>query len=131
MAMKSDIAVFAACCLLAGCEQHPRYYIGVVNKTGRDITSVQVVFSDKAMASPGVLVQGSRATQGPLTEDIPSQAQVRWTDSRPREVKANLQGVVSARFTDGTIYFIIRTNGAVEVKTAKLDDVKANAEITR
>ena len=130
--MKSGIVFFVAtCCLLFGCEQHSRYCIGVVNQTGRDISNVRVVFSGREVASPGGLVQGSRATEGPMTADVPSEAQVGWADSQPHQVSAKLQGIVAPRFTSGTIYFIIRTNGSVVVKTARLDDVRANAEITK
>jgi len=126
--MKCAVVFILLAGFLWGCEQRPRYYIGVVNKTGHDLQNVKVVFSGKQQAQPGGLVKDGCATEGPVTAQIPSEAEVRLGE---HVVKAKLQGVVPAGFTEGTIYFVLGPNNSLQVKTAKLDDIDANAAITK
>jgi hypothetical protein len=126
--MKGALVCIFLAGFLLGCQERPCYYIGVVNKTGRDLQNVSVLFSGKQEAHPGWLAKDGCATEGPVTTPIPPEAELRLDE---RVMKVNLEGVVPARFFDGTIYFIFGTNDSLQVKTARADDIEAKAAIMR
>jgi hypothetical protein len=101
-----------------------QYDIGFMNYTGHRLDDVDIYYGDARVATAGSLVKGGRATWGSVTVPIPSEAEVRWGEGdKHYAVKAKLEGVVPKGFgDDGTIYFIINTNGTVDVKPIKFGD---------
>jgi hypothetical protein len=106
--------------LISGCGQRSTksvYYFGFVNKTGHDLSGVCAFYDSKIVAEPDRLVNDGSATEGPETLAIPLEAEVHWDENGVHHVvKAKLEDFVPKGFTDGTIYFIIRPNGSVDVK---------------
>lgn len=116
--------------VLMRCKAPTRYYIGMVNKTGRDLNGVAVYYDGQMTAAAGSLVKGGKATCGPFSLSIPIEVEVRWIDQGVSYVpKVKLRDVVSPGFTKGTIYFIIGKDGIVAVKTARKGDIDAHARI--
>lgn len=103
-----------------GCRRPQSYYIGFINKTGHDLHEVGVSLGDKEASDAGELVKGGKATDGPVGWPFPSEAEVRWQENGARHaVKAKVKGAVPEGFTGGTIYFVINSDGTVDVKPVK------------
>ena len=113
-------------------EAAPRYHIGFVNETGHNLRRVELRFGRVRNAGPRGLVKGGYSTFGFVTEPIPAESLVTWDEeSIHHEVTVKLEGVVPPGFTKGTIYFILKPDGSVSVKTADFKDRKANQEILK
>src|SRR5262245_60011159 len=100
------------------------YYIGYVNKTGRDLSGVVVYYGNLEVGGAGRLVKGGTATEGVITLPIPSEAEVRWIEGvKAHSVKVPLRGVVPRRLTtEWTLHFVINSNGTVQAMAIKDDD---------
>jgi hypothetical protein len=109
------------------------YYIGYVNKTGRDLSGVFVYYGNLEAGRAGRLVKGGTATEGIITLPVPSDAELRWVDGqKTNSVKVSLQGAVPKRLTsDWTLYFVINADGTVQAKAIKGDDSAAYHEIMK
>ncbi len=122
--------VVMAMCVAAQTSIKPRYYVGFVNKTGHDLNGVSARYGNSEVAAAGRLMKAGRAIEGKLSSPIPSEAEVRWDENGTHHaVKTKLEGIVPKGFTDGTIYFILKADGAVDVKAIKLRDTEANARV--
>jgi hypothetical protein len=111
----------------------PQYDIGFMNYTGQRLDDVAIYYGNTEVASGGALVKGGRATYGSVTTPIPSEAEVRWDEGdKHYAVKAKLEGVIPKSFSDDDIiYFIINTNGTVDVKPIKFGDTDAVVKLVR
>jgi YD repeat-containing protein len=123
---------------LTGCAQLPvraslEYYIGFMNKTGRDLGGVCVYYGEVEAAAKGALVKGGEATYGAITLPIPVEANMRWVENNQRHsVKVKLGGLVSKQLTDEwTIYFVINADGTVQAKAIKDNDETAMKELEK
>ena len=110
------------------------YYIGFVNKTGEDLHNVSAFFGGQPVARCGELVKAGYKTEGPLSLKVPLEAEVRWDQAgQSRVAKVKLTGVIPDGFPDGfrdgTLYFVILTNGIVEPQAIRLDDSAANKKL--
>jgi hypothetical protein len=112
--------------------EHPPNFIAVVNQTEHDLQRVQVGFSGVKKAGPGELAKGEYATFAFLTEPVPDEVLVTWDeDSIHHEVTVKLEGVVPPGFANGRIYFNLRADGSVTIRTAGIRDNNANQEILK
>jgi hypothetical protein len=112
--------------------EHPLNFIAFVNQTGHDLQRVEVRFSGVKNAGPGELAKGEYATFGFLNERVPNEALVTWDeDSIHHEVTVKLEDVVPPGFAYGTIYFNLRADGSITIKTAGIRDSNANQEILK
>jgi hypothetical protein len=109
----------------------PEYYIGYVNKTGRDLSGVSVYYGNLEAGGKARLVRAGTATEGIITLPVPSEAEMHWVDGeKTNAVKVLLRGVVPKRLTtDWTLYFVINSNGTVQAKAIKDDDEVAKDEL--
>lgn len=127
-----SVATLVACALaLPGCGARQRYSIGMVNETGRDLNGVDVYYGERMAGSAGSLVKDGYATFSFVYGPVPAEAEVRWDEwpgGAHHASRVKLAGVVPSGFTEGTIYFIIKADGSVVVKTAGNDDRKARLD---
>jgi hypothetical protein len=120
---------FMNACAHAGATME--YYIGYLNKTGHDM-EVSVYVGNKLWALPTMLVAGGEATQGSISKPIPVEAEVRIIDGdEQKSIKVSLKDVPKKGFRDGTIYFVINTNGTVDVKPIRLGEEAAMAGLVK
>jgi len=110
-----------------------QYDIGFMNYAGQRLDNVAVYYGNTEVAAKGALVKSGRATYGSVTIPIPSEAEVRWDEGgKHYAVKAKLEGVVPKSFgDDGTIYFVINTNGTVDVKPIRFGDTDAVVKLEK
>jgi hypothetical protein len=109
-----------------------RYFIGMLNNTGRDLAGVGVYYGNKMAADKGVLVARGLATYGFVPLAIPKEAIVKWIDRGVEHAATvGLQGIPSefGRKETGMLYFIIEPNGSVTVRTADHGDIEACLKI--
>jgi hypothetical protein len=134
----ASIKVLGLLLLLSSCVQLPmnasmEYYIGFLNKTGRDLDVVRVYYGEVEAAGMGSMVKGGKVTEGVIALPVPSEADVRWIDSgQPHSVKIELTRVVPKRLTgDWTLYFVINQDGTVKAKALKDSDEAGFAELIK
>jgi hypothetical protein len=97
--------------------QHPVNSLAFVNETENDLERVELHFNGVKIVGPEGLAKGEDATLRFLTEPVPDESVVTWDDnSIHHEVSVKLDDVPPG-FANGTIYFIIKSDGSVEVKT--------------
>ncbi|HTS18800.1 MAG TPA: hypothetical protein VMP11_14595 [Verrucomicrobiae bacterium] len=106
------------------------YYFGFVNKTGHDLGNVRAYFGDKLVALPGGLVRYGYKTEGPVTLAISKEAEVQWEDNGVHHaVKTALEGTVPSKFADGTLFFVINSNGTVLIRAVESGDENGYNEV--
>ncbi len=109
-----------------------RYFIGMLNNTGRDLDGVGVYYGNQMAAAAGGLVARGLATYGFVPLAIPKEAIVKWIDRGVEHAATvGLQGIPSefGRKETGMLYFIIEPNGSVTVRTADHGDIEACLKI--
>jgi hypothetical protein len=129
----AGLMVLACACAQLSMQAEPQYDIGFLNNTGQRLDGVDVYYWDARVATASNLVKSGRATYGSVTMPIPSEAELRW-DERDKHyaVKTKLEGVIPKGFgDDGTIYFVINTNGTVDVKPIKFGDTDAVVKLEK
>ena len=104
----------------------------VVNETKHNLRRVEVRLRGAMNAGPGELAKGEYANFAFLTQTVPAEALVTWDEeSIHHEVSVKLEGIVPPGFANGTVYFILRADGSVTIKTAGIRDSNANQEILK
>ncbi|MBN1867986.1 hypothetical protein JW916_11920 [Candidatus Sumerlaeota bacterium] len=107
------------------------YYLGFMNKTGRDLYEVQACFADRVVASKIQLPKRGKSTEGPETLPIPSEAKAWWwEDGQRRSATVRIEDVPAKSF-DGTLYFVFNPNGTVDAKPILSGDIKAYLELAK
>jgi hypothetical protein len=119
--------------LVKGVYPEGEYTLGFVNKTGHALESLCVYYGDqRAGCSGDVRGRAKAAYSERLALPFPSEAEVRWTeDAAPQKVKVKLEGVVPKGFAEGTIFFVIRNGGNVQVRAIKWADGQASIDLVR
>ncbi len=106
------------------------YSVGFINKTGHDLDEVSAYSSNRLWVLPTMLVAGGEATEGPMLLPVPQEAEVHVVDHGVHKaVVVSLKDVPKKGFEDGTIYFVINTNGTVDAKPIKFDDTDAAVKL--
>lgn len=106
------------------------YSIGFINRTGHDLDEVSVYSSNRLWGLPTTLVAGGESTEDGIATPIPPGAEVRVIyRGEQTTVKVSLESVPEKGFRNGTIYFVINTNGTVDVKPIKFGDTDAAAQL--
>ncbi len=99
--------------------QHPVNSLAFVNETEHDLERVELHLNGVRIVGPEGLAKGEHATLRFLTEPVLDEALVTWDEnSIHHEVTAKLEGIVPSGFANGTIYFIMKSDGSVGVETA-------------
>jgi hypothetical protein len=107
------------------------YYISYVNKTGHPLDEVSVYSGNKLLGFPVPMVVGGEATQGAITAPIPESAEVRLVENgQKKSVTVNIKDVPKG-FRNGTIYFVLNSDGTVAAKALKDDDMAGYAELIK
>jgi hypothetical protein len=127
----NDKAAYAE--LTKGLRPEGEYRLGFVNKTGRDLGAVSAYYgADRVALAARLTTRAKVGYSDPLTLPIPSEAEVRWKENgADRAVKAKLEGVVPKGYAEGTIYFVIKVDGTVEVHPIKAGDDQGAFKLMR
>ena len=114
-------------CLQAGGVR--KYDISILNKTGKHISRASIYSGDKAWGMPTSVVVGGEATQGWITDLIPDSVEFKMlVDGEEKTVTVSLNGVPKY-FRNGTIYFVVNSDGSVQTKALKIGDMAGYKEL--
>jgi hypothetical protein len=134
----TSIRVIGLLLTINGCAQLPmradtEYYIGFINKTGRELSHVDVYYGNVELMGPRGLVKSASTTEGVITLPVPPEVEVRWVDNgQPHSVKLKTEDAVRKRLTfDWTLYFVFNQDGTVQAKALKDTDEAGYAELTK
>src|SRR5205807_2489793 len=99
------------------------YNIGIVNKSAGELGNVTVRYGTSVVAMAGGVVAGGYKTEGWIRIQIPEEAEVEWDDKGARRAaKCKLREAIPSKFDGGTLYFLIRATGNVEVNAIEAGD---------
>jgi hypothetical protein len=127
----SDIAARLA--LTEDLSPKDEYMFGYVNKTGHDVQGAMTYYGDQKVGDGGNLTTTAKLGYSKhLTLRIPSTAELRWSENGvSHAVKVKLDGVVPSGFVKGTIYFVIKDDDSIEIKTVSWGNQKANFDFVK
>lgn len=119
--------------LIKGLRPKGEYRFGFVNRTGHELQGVTAFYGDQNAGTGGNVLARPQANftySDSLTTPCPARAELRWTeDGTPHMVKVKLEGVPKG--FEGRIFFVIKTDDAVEVHPVKTGDDKTAFELVK
>jgi hypothetical protein len=130
---EDDTAGYAE--LIKGLRPAGEYRLGFVDKTGRDLDDISVNVGGIKLGGPNLAggdlpARVKVAYSDPLLPPIPPEAELQWKqDGAPHVVKVKLDGVPKG--FEGIVYFVVKTDGTVEVHPIKNGDDKASSELVK
>jgi hypothetical protein len=114
--------------------ENPLNSIAFVNETEHRLQHIEL-HSEVNKIGPGALeelAKGEHALLAVWIKPVPAQTLVTWDeDSIHHEVSVNLEEVVPPGIANSTIYFVLRPDGSITVKTADIHDENAKLEILK
>lgn len=133
------ISIAGLALLMTTCAQWPmrantEYYIGFINKTGRELPRVDIYYGNvEVMGTGRGLVKGGTATEGVVTLPVPPDVDVRWVDrGQSNSVKLKIEDKVRKRLTDEwTLYFVFNADGTVQARALKDTDKAGYADLIK